>query len=120
MTSQSPDGYVFGVADTALCCWEYDHVERNVRFLCGLDTEYYWRLAEILAEHLDGDGGGTASIALRAAYHQGIETLFKQVGGHSRARPSAARSHHQPSSVSSPSAFSQPNCTTAPSMASDD
>ena len=83
--NQGPAGYVFAVADTAFCCWEYDHVERNVRFLSGLDAEYYWRLAEILAEHLDGDGGGTASIALRAAYHQGIETLFSMLGAYAQA-----------------------------------
>ena len=70
MTSQGPAGYVFAVADTAFCCWEYDHVERNLRFLSGLDAEYYWRLAEILAGHLGGESDGTASIALRAAYHR--------------------------------------------------
>ncbi len=43
MTSQGPAGYVFAVADNAFCCWEHDHVERNVRFLSGLDTEYCWR-----------------------------------------------------------------------------
>ena len=85
MTDQGPDGYVFGVADTAFCCWEYDLIERNVRFLTGLDTEYYGRLAEILSEHLGGDGGGTASIALRAAYHQGVETLFSMLGAYAQA-----------------------------------
>lgn len=85
MTSQGPAGYTFAVADTAFCCWEYDLIERNVRFLTGLDTEYYWRLAEILAEHLDGDGGGTASIALRATYHQGVETLFSMLGAYAQA-----------------------------------
>ena len=35
--------------------------------------------------------------------------------GHKRPRPSDAAEHHQPSSASSPNAFSQPNCTTAPS-----
>jgi len=85
VTDQGPDGYVFGVADNAFCCWEYNHVERNVRFLSGLDTEYYGRLAEMLAEHLDGDGGGTASIALRAAYHQAVETLFSMLGAYAQA-----------------------------------
>ena len=85
MTSQGPAGYVFAVADTAFCCWEYDHVERNLRFLSGLDAEYYWRLAEILAGHLGGESDGTASIALRAAYHQAVETLFSMLGAYAQA-----------------------------------
>ncbi len=85
MTSEGPAGYVFAVADAAFCCWDHDHLKRNVRFLSGVDTEYDWRLAEILAEHLDDDGGGTASIALRAAYHQGIETLFSMLGAYTQA-----------------------------------
>jgi hypothetical protein len=85
VTDQGPHGYVFGVGDTAFCCWEYDLIERNVRFLTGLDAEYFGRLAEILSEHLGGDGGGTASIALRAAYHQGVETLFSMLGAYAQA-----------------------------------
>ena len=85
MTSHGPAGYVFAVADTPFCCWDHDHVERNVRFLSGVDTEHYWRLAEILAEHLEGAGAGTASIALRAAYHQGVETLFSMLGAYAQA-----------------------------------
>lgn len=85
MTNQGPAGYTFAVADNPFCCWEHDHVERNVRFLSGLDTDYYRRLAEILAEHLEGDGSGTSSIALRAAYHQGVETLFSMLGAYAQA-----------------------------------
>ncbi len=85
MKNQSPDGYVFAVADTPYCCWEYDNVERNLRFLKGLDTEYYWRLADMLVEHLEGDRAGTASIALRAAYHQAVETLFSMLGAYAQA-----------------------------------
>ena len=38
-----------------------------------------------LSEHLGGDGGGTASIALRAAYHQGVGTLFSMLGAYAQA-----------------------------------
>ena len=74
------DRYVFAVADEAYCCWEYDLADRNLRFLATLDAGYFQYVAERHIEHIDGENRQRAAVALRAAYHHGLETLFSLLG----------------------------------------
>ncbi len=78
-------GYVFAVSDRAFCCWEWDLIDRTLRFLTSLDVEYYRQVAATWAELLGTDADMSASIALRNAYHQGIETLFSLLGAYVQA-----------------------------------
>jgi hypothetical protein len=82
------DRYVFAVNERPFCCWEADLADRNVRFLSGLDANYYSQIAESLGSQLEGESKLSASIALRGAYHQAVETLFSLLGAHVQA-PSA-------------------------------
>src|SRR4051794_7919750 len=77
---QRPDGYVFAVGDKPYCCWDYDHAGRNLEFLRGIDTNYFEVLGRLLQEHITSGSATSASIALRAVYHQGIEALMSLLG----------------------------------------
>ncbi len=72
--------YVFAVAERAYCCWEHDLPERNRRFLASVETEYFSYLALAHGASLDGADEQKAAVALRAAYHHGLETLFTLLG----------------------------------------
>lgn len=79
--NEGPLGYVFAVADDTFCCWEYDHGQRALEFLNGIDCDYFGAVAGMLAEHLPSTSVGVAaSIALRATYQQGIEALMSLLG----------------------------------------
>lgn len=72
--------YVFAVGDEAYCCWDYDLPARNERFLRSLDGSYF---SYVSGRHLDqiaGEDRQRASVALRGAYHHGLETLFSLLG----------------------------------------
>ena len=74
------DRYVFAVADEPYCCWEYDLAERNQRFLATLDATYFHYVADRHFEEVEGENRQRAAVALRAAYHHGLETLFSLLG----------------------------------------
>ncbi len=74
------DRYAFAVADEAYCCWEHDLAERNQRFLATLDAEYFHYVAACHIESIEGENRQRAAVALRAAYHHGLETLFSLLG----------------------------------------
>ena len=74
------DRYVFAVADEVYCCWEYDLVERNQRFLTTLDAGYFHYVANSHLGEIEGENRQRAAVALRAAYHHGLETLFSLLG----------------------------------------
>jgi hypothetical protein len=61
--------------DTPLCVHDPDFVERNTTFLDSVDPGYFDYLAKV---HLAGleDDSQHAAIALRTAYHHGLETFF--------------------------------------------
>ena len=73
---RGPLGYAFAVADTAYCCWEYDHRSRTLEFLDGLDPDYFGTMAALLGAELDGDHSLAASVTIRMLYVQGIEALL--------------------------------------------
>lgn len=72
--------YPFAVGPTAFCCWEHDLPERNRRFLREIDTGYFHYIASQYGGQLDGDDRQRAAVALRSAYHHGLETLFSLLG----------------------------------------
>ncbi len=78
-------GYVFAVGDRPYCCWEWDLPERNLQFLESLDTKYYGYIAGLCIAELETDSGMSASIVLRGAYHQGVETLISLLGAYVQA-----------------------------------
>ena len=71
---------VFSVGDASYCVWGWDLQDRNLRFLDGIDAEYFIYVAETHLGHIQGDRAQLASVALRAAYHLSLETFFSLVG----------------------------------------
>lgn len=84
-TGDGLTGYVFAVGDRPFCCWEWDLPERNLQFLESLDTGYYGYVADLCIAELDTDSGMSASIVLRGAYHQAVETLISLLGAYVQA-----------------------------------
>ncbi|GEM_PF-2562971 len=78
-------GYVFAVNRTPYCSWEWDLEERNLRFLESLDTGYYGYVADLCISELESDSKLSASIVLRGAYHQAVETLVSLLGAYVQA-----------------------------------
>lgn len=66
----------FVVDETPYACWDWDLKEKNLDFLRGIDAEYFWYVAEMNAEHLEGEAKHRAALAIRLAYSQGLEALF--------------------------------------------
>jgi hypothetical protein len=71
---------VFAVVDTPYCVWAWDLVDRNLRFLDGIDAGYFIYVAETHLSHIQGEQAQLASVALRAAYHLSLETFFSLIG----------------------------------------
>jgi hypothetical protein len=71
---------VFAVGDTSYCVWGWDLIDRNLRFLDGIDEEYFVYIAETHLGHIQGAQAQLASVALRAAYHLSLETFFSLIG----------------------------------------
>lgn len=71
---------VFAVCETPYCVWGWDLAERNLRFLDGVDEEYFTYVAETHTGHLDDKNAQLASVALQQAYHLSLETLFSLMG----------------------------------------
>lgn len=67
-------GRCFTVGDKPFCAWFQKGTTKA--FLRGIDTKYFFYLAEIHSQNLDGENKEKAIIALRTAYHQGLETFF--------------------------------------------
>jgi hypothetical protein len=68
------DNRGFVVGDKPYCVW-YGKGTTEA-FLRGIDTRYFLYLADVHMKNLDGENKESASIALRTAYHQGLETFF--------------------------------------------
>src|SRR5258708_39573752 len=60
---------VFSVGEAPYCVWSWDLPERNLRFLDGVDADYFTYIAETHLGHIQGDRAQLASVALRAGYH---------------------------------------------------
>jgi hypothetical protein len=66
----------FVVGDTPYCFWDLDVRERNLEFLSSIDPSYYFHVADIHSQHLEGDDKLYAATALRMTYSLGLESLF--------------------------------------------
>lgn len=79
------DRYVFAARDEPYTVVDFDLRERNRRFLAGIDPGYFEYLVSAHAGNLVGENQQRAAIALRTAYHHGIETLFTLLGAYIQA-----------------------------------
>jgi len=57
-------------------CWDWNLSEKNIEFLDGIDAEYFRYVAEVHADHLEGDDRHKSALALRITYSQALEVLF--------------------------------------------
>jgi len=71
----SPKGYLFLVVEEPFCVWSRDLRAQSLDFLRGLDPTYFAYLAKVHGERLDEDAQ-QAAVALRTAYHHGLEAFF--------------------------------------------
>lgn len=72
--------YVFAVDDRVYCCWDHDLPGRTEQFLSSIDGGYFEYVATRYLEDIEGENKQRAAVALRAAYHHGLETLFSLLG----------------------------------------
>lgn len=77
--------YLFAVGDEPFCLWGYDLARENDVFLRSFDSSYFEYVARLHLNHLEGEDAPRAAIALRAAYHHGLEALFSLLGALSQA-----------------------------------
>jgi hypothetical protein len=72
--------YPFAVHEQAYCVWGLDLPERNDQFLRSFDPKFFQYLAEQHISQLGTENSQRAAVALRAAYHHSLETLFSLLG----------------------------------------
>jgi hypothetical protein len=66
----------FVTHETPHCLWDLDLEKSNGEFLDGIDPLYFKHMADVHGPLLEGENKQYAAMALRAAYTQGLETLF--------------------------------------------
>jgi hypothetical protein len=76
------DSSIFVVNKEPYCIWEKDVCSRNVEFLDGIDPDYFSFLADIYSHAEDEK---RSAIAMRAALHHALETLFSLIGSYVQA-----------------------------------
>jgi hypothetical protein len=81
----SLERYVFAVGNEPFCLWGYDLALENETFLRSFDAKYFDYVSRSHLEHLEGEDAARASVALRSAYHHGLEALFSLLGALSQA-----------------------------------
>jgi hypothetical protein len=70
---------LFLVDERTFCLWDQDVRKVNLDFLNSVDPEYYEYLADVNYENLESEDEKVsqhAAVAIRAAFSQGLETLF--------------------------------------------
>lgn len=77
--------YPFAVRNSPYCLWGYDLARENELFLRSFGAGYFEYIAQVHLEHLEGENTPMAAIALRAAYHHGLEALFSLLGASAQA-----------------------------------
>ena len=68
--------YPFLVGERAYCVWEWNLPELNQQFIRRLDPKYFHYVAETNYSQIEGENNQRAAIAMRTAYHHGLEALF--------------------------------------------
>lgn len=71
------DNTIIVVSREPYCIWDVDIKGRNKEFIEGIDVDYFQYLNEVYQK---SDDKKRASIALRAAFHHGLETFFSLLG----------------------------------------
>lgn len=71
---------VFPVGSRPYCLWDPDADKDNRAFLQGIAYGYFSYIAQVHGPQLEGDQRQNAAIALRSAFHHGLETLFTLIG----------------------------------------
>jgi len=66
----------FVVDETPYACWDWELKRKNLKFLEGIDADYFRYVAEANVANLGGANRHRAALSLRLAYSQGLETLF--------------------------------------------
>jgi hypothetical protein len=64
------------VGETPYAIWDWELQKKNVRFLKGIDPEYYRYVANVNSGKLEDDDKQRAALALRINYYQALETFF--------------------------------------------
>jgi hypothetical protein len=72
--------YPFVTDETPHCIWDWDLQERNLRFLRGIDADYYRHMADSHGGVSEGEDRHRAALALRLGYSHAMETFFALVG----------------------------------------
>src|SRR4051812_36587962 len=71
---------IFPVGPRPVCLWGTALREDNRKFLEGVAYGFFGYLAETHRARLDGESRQLAALALRSAFHHGLETLFTMIG----------------------------------------
>ncbi len=69
----------FAVGEDSYCVWDWDLLQRNHEYLKGLDPHYFEYAARANFAQLDAEDAmerRRAAIAIRSAYHHGLESFF--------------------------------------------
>lgn len=66
----------FTVDEEPNACWDWDLSQKNIEFLDSIDAEYFRYVAEVHADHLEGEDCHRSALALRSTYSQALEVLF--------------------------------------------
>ena len=78
--SREITGELVVIDDKPSLFWDRDHRQTQLRFLGGIDPEYFAYLGSLHREQLEGPEGAHAAIALRVSYSHGLEALFAMIG----------------------------------------
>ena len=68
--------YPFVTFERPHCLYDWRLPELNQEFLGRFDPDYFIHLTEAVYQTLEGDNEKRASVAMRTAYHHGLETFF--------------------------------------------
>ena len=71
---------LFVVGERPYCVWDTAIQETTLHYLDSIDAGYFEYMAETHARAAVEEKSQAAAIALRAAYSQGLETLFALIG----------------------------------------
>src|SRR5258708_2335000 len=70
----------FGVGEEPFCVWGWELPQTNMSFLEGIDAKYFDYIADAHIAAFAGPDKHRAAVALRSAYHHGLEALFSLIG----------------------------------------
>ena len=71
---------IFLVNENVYCLWDYDIRKKTLEFLDSLNPEYFEYLADTIGPDAVDEDNQSASIAIRLAYSQALETFFTLLG----------------------------------------